>query len=175
MREGFLVEGHCRALMSFVAHTSRAYAIQPVAHSCYARNWNGRHYTPDATSNPATRQTCGARPAPGRCMTRWFAATAPQSSAASVEPRSNPPTNSPSARPWRSHASIRLPRGGKTRWPPSSRWPALAGSWAPEWQPSALRRLCVYITFCLLFWQGQWQLVFKPSRGHLPPLRPPPA
>jgi uncharacterized protein len=23
---------------------------------------------------------------------------------------------------------------------------------------------CVYITFCLLFWQGQWQLVFKPSR-----------
>jgi pimeloyl-ACP methyl ester carboxylesterase len=24
--------------------------------------------------------------------------------------------------------------------------------------------LCVYITFCLLFWQGQWQLVFKPSR-----------
>ncbi len=25
--------------------------------------------------------------------------------------------------------------------------------------------LCVYITFCLLFWQGQWQLVFKPSRN----------
>ncbi len=25
--------------------------------------------------------------------------------------------------------------------------------------------LCVYITFCLLFWQGQWQLVFKPSRA----------
>jgi uncharacterized protein len=24
--------------------------------------------------------------------------------------------------------------------------------------------VCVYITFCLLFWQGQWQLVFKPSR-----------
>jgi pimeloyl-ACP methyl ester carboxylesterase len=24
--------------------------------------------------------------------------------------------------------------------------------------------LCVYATFCLLFWQGQWQLVFKPSR-----------
>jgi uncharacterized protein len=23
---------------------------------------------------------------------------------------------------------------------------------------------CVYVTFCLLFWQGQWQLVFKPSR-----------
>src|ERR1700678_2800850 len=25
--------------------------------------------------------------------------------------------------------------------------------------------VCVYITFCLLFWQGQWQLVFKPSRA----------
>jgi uncharacterized protein len=25
--------------------------------------------------------------------------------------------------------------------------------------------LCVYATFCLLFWQGQWQLVFKPSRS----------
>ncbi len=24
--------------------------------------------------------------------------------------------------------------------------------------------VCVYIAFCLLFWQGQWQLVFKPSR-----------
>jgi pimeloyl-ACP methyl ester carboxylesterase len=27
-----------------------------------------------------------------------------------------------------------------------------------------LAALCVYATFCLLFWQGQWQLVFKPSR-----------
>jgi uncharacterized protein len=25
--------------------------------------------------------------------------------------------------------------------------------------------LCVYVSFCLLFWQGQWQLVFKPSRS----------
>ncbi|MGB8534861.1 MAG: alpha/beta fold hydrolase [Acidobacteriaceae bacterium] len=25
--------------------------------------------------------------------------------------------------------------------------------------------VCVYVTFCLLFWQGQWQLVFKPSRS----------
>src|ERR1700722_7556618 len=28
-----------------------------------------------------------------------------------------------------------------------------------------LAAVCVYITFCLLFWQGQWQLVFKPSRA----------
>ena len=27
-----------------------------------------------------------------------------------------------------------------------------------------LAALCVYFTFCLLFWQGQWQLVFQPSR-----------
>ncbi len=27
-----------------------------------------------------------------------------------------------------------------------------------------LAALCVYATFCLLFWQGQWQLVFQPSR-----------
>jgi pimeloyl-ACP methyl ester carboxylesterase len=27
----------------------------------------------------------------------------------------------------------------------------------------ALAVFCVYIAFCLLFWQGQWQLVFKPS------------
>src|ERR1700733_9107657 len=26
-----------------------------------------------------------------------------------------------------------------------------------------LGAVCVYITFCLLFWQGQWQLVFRPS------------
>src|ERR1700759_1232954 len=29
---------------------------------------------------------------------------------------------------------------------------------------SGLVAVCVYINFCLLFWQGQWQLVFKPSR-----------
>ncbi len=28
-----------------------------------------------------------------------------------------------------------------------------------------LAAVCVYITLCLLFWQGQWQLVFKPSRS----------
>jgi pimeloyl-ACP methyl ester carboxylesterase len=28
-----------------------------------------------------------------------------------------------------------------------------------------LAAVCVYLTFCLLFWQGQWQLVFKPSRA----------
>jgi acetyl esterase/lipase len=41
----------------------------------------------------------------------------------------------------------------------SSRWiiGALAGT-------LLFAALCVYITFCLLFWQGQWQLVFQPSR-----------
>jgi uncharacterized protein len=27
----------------------------------------------------------------------------------------------------------------------------------------ALAVVCVYVAFCLLFWQGQWQLVFKPA------------
>src|ERR1700728_1574660 len=27
----------------------------------------------------------------------------------------------------------------------------------------ALAVVCVYVAFCLLFWQGQWQLVFEPS------------
>jgi pimeloyl-ACP methyl ester carboxylesterase len=25
--------------------------------------------------------------------------------------------------------------------------------------------VCVYISFCFLFWQGQWQLIFKPARS----------
>ena len=39
----------------------------------------------------------------------------------------------------------------------------------PRWMAAALAGtlalavVCVYIAFCLLFWQGQWQLVFKPS------------
>jgi hypothetical protein len=39
----------------------------------------------------------------------------------------------------------------------------------PRWMAAALAAtlalavVCVYIAFCLLFWQGQWQLVFKPS------------
>jgi pimeloyl-ACP methyl ester carboxylesterase len=28
-----------------------------------------------------------------------------------------------------------------------------------------LAAVCVYLTFCLLFWQGQWQLVFHPSHS----------
>jgi uncharacterized protein len=27
----------------------------------------------------------------------------------------------------------------------------------------AVAVVCVYVAFCLLFWQGQWQLIFKPS------------
>jgi uncharacterized protein len=27
----------------------------------------------------------------------------------------------------------------------------------------AVALACVYVAFCLLFWQGQWQLIFKPS------------
>ena len=47
-------------------------------------------------------------------MIRWFAAIAPQSSAASVEPRSNRLTNSPSARwpPWRNNPQKHTPPPG---------------------------------------------------------------
>jgi pimeloyl-ACP methyl ester carboxylesterase len=41
----------------------------------------------------------------------------------------------------------------------SGRW--VAGALAAT---LAFAALCVYIVFCLLFWQGQWQLVFHPSR-----------
>lgn len=39
----------------------------------------------------------------------------------------------------------------------------------PRWLATGLAAtlaaavVCVYLAFCLLFWQGQWQLVFKPS------------
>jgi pimeloyl-ACP methyl ester carboxylesterase len=42
----------------------------------------------------------------------------------------------------------------------SARWIVAAGL-----ATLGLALLCVYVTFCLLFWQGQWQLVFKPSRA----------
>ena len=51
-----------------------------------------RHYL-----SAIQRQTYGAPRARGLCMIRWSAAIAPQFSAVSVEPRSNPLTNSPSA------------------------------------------------------------------------------
>jgi pimeloyl-ACP methyl ester carboxylesterase len=35
-----------------------------------------------------------------------------------------------------------------------------------------LAAVCMYIAFCLLFWQGQWQLVFKPSRTLTPTSTP---
>jgi uncharacterized protein len=42
----------------------------------------------------------------------------------------------------------------------SARW--IVGGFAAT---VVLAALCVYVTFCLLFWQGQWQLVFQPSRA----------
>jgi hypothetical protein len=53
---------------------------------------------------------------------------------------------------WKSPLAPQLP-------PASGRW--LLGGVAAV---IGLAAICVYITFCLLFWQGQWQLVFKPSR-----------
>jgi uncharacterized protein len=93
-------------------------------------------------------------------MIRSCVATAPQYSAASVELRWNPLTNSPLAR----HKDV-PPPGWKNALAPqqplaSARWilAAVAGT-------LLLALVCVYATFCLFFWLGQWQLVFRPSRA----------
>lgn len=92
-------------------------------------------------------------------MIRSCVATAPQCSAVSVELRWNPLTNSHLAR-----HKHKPPPGWKKQIAPqqplaSARWilAAVAGT-------LLLAALCVYATLCLLFWQGQWQLVFRPSR-----------
>ena len=93
-------------------------------------------------------------------MIRWCAATALRSCAASVELRWNRPTNSPLAK--HKHTP---PPGWKNPLAPqqplaSARW--ILGGLAAT---LLLAALCVYASLCLLFWQGQWQLVFKPSRN----------
>jgi len=92
-------------------------------------------------------------------MTRWCVATALRFCAASVVLRWNRLTNSPLAK--HKHTP---PPGWKNPLAPqqplaSARW--LLGGLAAT---LLLAALCVYATLCLLFWQGQWQLVFKPSR-----------
>ena len=105
-------------------------------------------------------------------MTRWCAATALRFFAASAELRLNPLTNSLSAN--HGEEPLRRKRILPQKHTPPPGW---KNPLAPQ-QPLASARwilgavaatlllavLCVYATFCLLFWQGQWQLVFKPSR-----------
>jgi uncharacterized protein len=107
-------------------------------------------------------------------MTHWCVATARRFSAASVELRLNLRTNSPLANPMAKSRSGRKRILPQKHTPP----PGWISPLAPQ-QPLASARwilggltatlllaaLCVYATFCLLFWQGQWQLVFKPSRA----------
>jgi pimeloyl-ACP methyl ester carboxylesterase len=106
-------------------------------------------------------------------MIPWCVATARRFCAASVELRLNPLTNLPSANLMAQSRSGRKrilpqkhtpPPGWKSPLAPqqplaSARW--ILGGLAAT---LLLAALCVYATFCLLFWQGQWQLVFKPSR-----------
>jgi pimeloyl-ACP methyl ester carboxylesterase len=91
-------------------------------------------------------------------MIRWCVATALQSCAGFVVLRWNRLTNSPLAK--HKHTP---PPGWKNPLAPqqplaSARW--ILGGLAAT---LLLAALCVYATLCLLFWQGQWQLVFKPS------------
>ena len=165
MPKGFVVEWGLWDSAEFCRSYSRAYAI--------AQDWNGQANHPRLNLRHHPRQTCGALHAPGPFMTRWFAATALPSSAASVEPRSNPPTNSPSARPWRRSKSTRLHPGGKTHWPRSNRWPAPAGSSAAWRRPWASRRSAYTSPFACSSGRasGNWS-----SNHHAPspPLRPRP-
>src|ERR1700683_1372825 len=92
-------------------------------------------------------------------MIRWCVATALRFCAASVVLRWNRLTTSPLAKHkhtpppgWKSPLAPQQPLA-------SARW--ILGGLAAT---LLLAALCVYATFCLLFWQGQWQLVFKPSR-----------
>ena len=66
-------------------------------------------------------------------------------------------------RPRINPAALRR-QAGKTRSPSSSRWSADAGSPLPSSVSSLLAAVCAYLTLCLLFYQGQWQVVFHPSR-----------
>jgi uncharacterized protein len=106
-------------------------------------------------------------------MIRWCVAIARRFCAASVELRLNPPTNLPSANHMAQSRSGRKrilpqkhtpPPGWKSPLAPqqplaSARW--ILGGFAAT---ILLAAVCVYATLCLLFWQGQWQLVFQPSR-----------
>jgi uncharacterized protein len=117
------------------------------------------------------RLTSGAPGVPAPFMIRWCVATAQRFCAASVEPRLNPLTNLPLANRMAKSRKRILPQkhtpppGWKNPLAPqqplaSARW-IVAGFAATI----LLAALCVYATFCLLFWQGQWQLVFKPSHA----------
>jgi uncharacterized protein len=92
-------------------------------------------------------------------MIRWCAATAPRSCAASVELRWSRLTNSPLAK--HKHTP---PPGWKN--PLAPQQPLASGRWILGGLAATLllAAVCVYATLCLLFWQGQWQLVFQPSR-----------
>jgi uncharacterized protein len=93
-------------------------------------------------------------------MIRWCAATAPRSCAASVELRWSRLTNSPLAK--HKHTP---PPGWKN--PLAPQQPLASGRWILGGLAATLllAAVCVYATLCLLFWQGQWQLVFQPSRS----------
>jgi uncharacterized protein len=115
------------------------------------------------------RLTSGAPSVRAPFMTRWCVAIARRFCVASAALRLNPLTNLPSANLMAKSRNRILPQkhtpppGWKNPLAPqqplaSARW--IAGVFAAT---ILLAALCVYATFCLLFWQGQWQLVFKPS------------
>jgi uncharacterized protein len=85
-------------------------------------------------------------------MTRWSAETVPPSSAECVEHRSNPLTSCPLAKQAKSSSHAE----------PNT----ISGSWLLRafFLVLGVAALCAYATLCLLFYQGQWQLLLHPSR-----------
>ncbi len=97
-------------------------------------------------------------------MIRWFAETAPQSSAASAERRLSRPTSWPLAK----QAPSKTPARSKQQASPQQ--PGAPITISGRWLAKALliviaaAALCAYGTLCLLFYQGQWQMMLHPSR-----------
>jgi uncharacterized protein len=96
--------------------------------------------------------TSGALTAPASSKTRWSVEIALLSSAAYAEHRSNQPTSCPLAK--------------QAKPAPSVEPITVSGSWLLRafLVVLGLALFCAYATLCLLFYQGQWQLVLHPSR-----------
>jgi pimeloyl-ACP methyl ester carboxylesterase len=98
-------------------------------------------------------------------MIRWFAETAPPSSAVSAVRLLNPLTSWLLAK----QAPSRTPGNRSGARSPQTSAPApvtISGRWLARafLAVIAVAALCTYGTLCLLFYQGEWQMVLHPSR-----------
>ncbi len=80
-------------------------------------------------------------------------------------PKSSPKANSAAERKAQRQATRTPPPGWKD--PLAPQQPLVSGRWLiySVLGVVALAAVCAYLTLCLLFYQGQWQIVFHPSRA----------